>query len=405
MNGVILFADNRIFSEGKENELLNLFLNDTDFSVLPINSLECLESTIKSASTFRACIIDWDFENNDLEDEDLVGVVFPQRTPMNILMENTLYTLIYIYSEKNIPEKEKGLLKKKYGKKVHFRRKKEIVKKEYLSIVRDINKFEKDNLHMNIPKLWSQTINSNTQIIFDELEKADPNWIKEFKESVYLDGGDPTTELIDIFNSVLSESIIQNQSLRFALSNYNTSLEIKSNNNIAKLYQKLFYSKLPKDAPVMTGDIFKLKKDLYGILITPECEIKNNIDNQLEFLIIEKDNFRMFLAKNHSYNRTDNYDTFKEKRKDNLRKIFNNDDLSHQILPVFPFTPNKYNETACINFKSALRVLKKKEFVNKRIGYKLNSPYIHQLRQRFISFYGKYGVPAIPNSLRDFNLK
>ena len=33
----------------------------------------------------------------------------------------------------------------------------------------------------------------------------------------------------------------------------------------------------------------------------------------------------------------------------------------------------------------------KTEFENKRIGYKLNSPYIHQLRQRFIAFYGKYG--------------
>jgi len=405
MNGVILFADNRIFSEGKENELFKLFLNDTNFSVLPINSLECLESTIKSASTFRACIIDWDFENNDIEDADFVGVEFPQRTPMNLLMENTLYTLIYIYSEKNIPEKEKLLLKKKYGKKVNFRRKKEVIKKEYLSIVRDINKFENNNLHMNIPMLWSQTINSNTQILFDELEKADPNWIKEFRDSVVLDGGDPTTELIDIFNNVLNESIIQNGSLRLALSGYDAPLKVKSNNNIAKLYQRLFYSKLPKEAPVMTGDIFKLRNNLYGILITPECEIKNNIDNQLEFLIIERDNFRLFLAKNHSYNHNEDYDAFKDKRKDNLRKIFNNDDLSHQILPVFPFTPKRYNETACINFKSALRVLKNREFVNKRIGYKLNSPYIHQLRQRFISFYGKYGVPAIPNSLRDYNLK
>jgi len=244
MNGVILFADNRIFSEGKENELFKLFLNDTNFSVLPINSLECLESTIKSASTFRACIIDWDFENNDIEDADFVGVEFPQRTPMNLLMENTLYTLIYIYSEKNIPEKEKLLLKKKYGKKVNFRRKKEVIKKEYLSIVRDINKFENNNLHMNIPMLWSQTINSNTQILFDELEKADPNWIKEFRDSVVLDGGDPTTELIDIFNNVLNESIIQNGSLRLALSGYDAPLKVKSNNNIAKLYQKIILFKI-----------------------------------------------------------------------------------------------------------------------------------------------------------------
>ncbi len=30
--------------------------------------------------------------------------------------------------------------------------------------------------------------------------------------------------------------------------------------------------------------------------------------------------------------------------------------------------------------------------------------YIHQLRQRFIAFFGKIGVPAIPSSLRYFNL-
>ena len=82
MNGVVLFADNRIFSQGKENELFSLFLKNPEISVLPIDSLGCLESTIKSASTFRACIIDWDFENTNIEDEDFVGILHPQRTPM-----------------------------------------------------------------------------------------------------------------------------------------------------------------------------------------------------------------------------------------------------------------------------------------------------------------------------------
>lgn len=38
--------------------------------------------------------------------------------------------------------------------------------------------------------------------------------------------------------------------------------------------------------------------------------------------------------------------------------------------------------------------------LNKRYGYKLNSPYIHQLRQRYIAYIGRYGVPALPNSVR-----
>lgn len=126
MNGVVIFADNRIFSKGKENELFKLFLNDSDFSVLPIDSLECLESTIKSASTFRACIIDWDFENNDMKDEDFDGVELPQRTPMSILTELTLYTLVYVYSEKEIPETEKKELQSKYGKKSDLKQNKEM---------------------------------------------------------------------------------------------------------------------------------------------------------------------------------------------------------------------------------------------------------------------------------------
>ena len=38
--------------------------------------------------------------------------------------------------------------------------------------------------------------------------------------------------------------------------------------------------------------------------------------------------------------------------------------------------------------------------LNKRYAYKLNSPYIHQLRQRYIAYIGRYGVPALPNSVR-----
>ena len=47
----------------------------------------------------------------------------------------------------------------------------------------------------------------------------------------------------------------------------------------------------------------------------------------------------------------------------------------------------------------------KDECCPKRTLYKLNAPYIHQLRQRYIAFFGKYGVPAIPFGLRDFNLR
>ena len=404
MEGVILFADNNVFSDGKENDLFKKFITERDFSVLPIDSLECLEATIKSASTFKACIIDWNFKNEE-NDEDFVGVQHSQRNPLSILLNNTIYSLVYIYSEIEISENDKNLLKNKYGNKICFKIKGNDTDREYKSILRNINKFEEKNDHMNIAFVWSQVINGATQNLFRELELADPNWIREFRDSVEDDGGDPVIELIDIFNNVLCESIVQNQFLKTKLAEYEPLNHKKTDSNTAKLYQRLLYSKLTEDSPIMTGYIFKFNKNTYGILITPECEIKNNVDNRLEFLVVERDYFQAFLSKHYSYNRDVKYDELKDKTKKGLRKVFNNENLSTQILPVFPFATNRYNETACINFKSALRVLKKREFENKRIGYKLNSPYIHQLRQRFIAFYGKYGVPAIPNSLRDFNLK
>lgn len=405
MNGVILFADNKIFCKGSEKNLFELFLQKKEFSILPIDNLACLEATIKSASTFKACIIDWNFENSEIDDEDFNGVKHSQRTPMSILQNYSIFTLVYIYSERNLSDEEKQSLKKKYGRKIHFRKKRKNVNKEYKYITSDIRKFERENPHLDIPFLWSQTINTSAQKIFEELENADRNWMKEFRDTVIADGGDPTTELIDIFSNVLSESIVQSSVLRSALDNYSVESNSKSAKNTAKVYQRLLYSQLPNEAPIMTGEIFRFNRNVYGILITPECEIKDKCDKQLDFLLFQRTNFNEYLDKNKSYSPNDNYDSFKEKRKEDLRKIFNNNNLSTQILPVFPFSSRRYNEAACIYFKTAFCIKMKKEYISKRMGYRLNAPYIHQLRQRFVSYFGKYGVPAIPESLRDYNLK
>ena len=66
MNGVVLFADNKVFSKGNEKSLFEFFLKKKEFSILPIDNLACLESTIKSASTFKAFIIDWNFEKMNI---------------------------------------------------------------------------------------------------------------------------------------------------------------------------------------------------------------------------------------------------------------------------------------------------------------------------------------------------
>lgn len=405
MNGVVIFADNRIFSKGKENELFKLFLNDSDFSVLPIDSLECLESTIKSASTFRACIIDWDFENNDMKDEDFDGVELPQRTPMSILTELTLYTLVYVYSEKEIPETEKKELQSKYGKKIRFKTKQGNVDSEYNNIINDIRIFEANNSHMNIPFMWSQSINQSAQKIFSELEDANSYWIKEIRDTAIKDGGDATSEVIDVFNNLLNEDLIQNKALRNLLDSFECNENEHKEENTAKLYRRIYYSNIVDTSPIMTGDIFKLDEDHYGILITPECEIadkqKEKEKDYYDFLVISKSASKKYQEEKQK--------KFSKDAK-NAKEIFNNGVISRHVLISFPFEDTFYNHIGLIEFNTAFRTYAKINDDNTSIAecrtkYKLNAPYIHQLRQRFVSYFGKYGIPAIPDSLRVYNLK
>lgn len=407
MNGVVLFADNRIFCQGKENELFNLFLSNPEFSVLPIDSLGCLESVIKSSSTFRACIIDWDFENNEVKDEDFAGLDLPQRTPMSLLMENPLYTLVYVYSEKEIPENEKAYLQNKYGNKIQFKTKSEDAKSEYKIILNDIHAFEANNTHMVVPFMWSQSINQSAQRIFNELESANAFWIKEIKNTALADGGDATSEVIDVFNNLLNEDLIQNRTLRNLLDAFDCKDENRQEDNTARLYSRIYYSKIVDGTPIMTGDIFKFDEDTYGILITPECEIadknKEKEKDYYDFLIISKKASLKYQE-----------DKQKKFSKDangarNAKEIFNNGVISRHVLISFPFEEGLCNQIGLVDFNTALRTIpkignNKTSIMNIRTNFKLNAPYIHQLRQRFVSYFGKYGVPAIPDSLRDYNL-
>lgn len=423
MDGVVLFADNNVFSTGKESNLFRKFIEERDFSVIPVDTLECLEATIKSASTFKACIIDWNFENQIADDEDFDGIKHPQRNPLSILLDNTIYSLVYIYSEKDIPEMDKQNLKSKYGEKINFRIKGDNIDSEYKSMYDDINDFENNNAHMTIPLIWSQSINQSVQTIFSELESADPNWIDEIRKTAFDDGGNPSSEIINIFHNLLNEHLIQNEKLRNNLNNFSSKKDnlegqdkaIKDENNVkqnnireqstAKLYRRIFYSTIAKNTPLMTGDVFKFDNDTYGIIITPECELsdcnKEKNKEYYDFLIIKKSSSINYKVKKHQLYLKDSK---------SAKNIFNNGVISCHILVSFPFEEQLYDQLGYIDFNTAFRTIPKMDADNNsiimhRINYKLNAPYIHQLRQRFVSYFGKYGVPAIPNSLRDFNLK
>lgn len=393
MEGVILYADDDIFdNQNFVNQLFQRFNSEGTFSIIPINSLTVLERTVSSISTYNALILDWNFKRPTEVGDDELGIAVSYDNPYDFLKSNNIYSLVYVYSQENIAPEIKAELESIYPNKIFFETKSaNNLDTEFNKITQGITTFQQNNNHLKTPYIWSQAINKSAQKIFSELEAADPNWIKEIYTSSQTDGGEPNAEVIGVFQNLLAESIIQDSKLITAITEASQlkDVEVKEKEkSLAKLYNRIYYTKLIQNAPIMTGDIFKFSEDEYAILITPECDINSKKDNILEFLKFKISESKAFISK---------------KKKDS--GIFNNGVQSRHILPSFPFIDNDFSTSAFIDFETAFIVKEKKDFENSRYSFKLNSPYIFQLRQRYLAYIGRVGVPAIPTSLRNFNLQ
>lgn len=406
MEGIIFFADDNVFDNTFENKLFVALSKEKKHPVLPIANLELLESSIKSSSSIKALIVDWNFK----KDVDAEGVEVPDETPFELLSQAELFSLIYIYSENAIESTEQGQkLKAKFEDKLKFRQKQKDngkIEEEKNIILDDLHKMQESNTSLSLPIKWTQAINQSVQKIFYELNSADPNWTKEIFESSTSDGVEPNSEVIGVFQHLLSESIIQDKELIDSITEQAQKEVIPVTNkelSLAKLYHRLYYTRLTENAPIMTGDIFKINDETAAILITPECDIRDKQGEILEFLITKSDLFKNNLIKVHTF--TIGETELKGNRSKNLFKIFNQEEMKIHILPSFPFMQDVYNITALVDFKTSVRQIKHEDFSKFERVFKINSPYIHQLRQRYLAYIGRVGVPAIPNSLRGYNLK
>lgn len=393
MEGIILFADDHVFDSARiENKLFQKFNSEENYTVLPVNNLNTLEKAVASISTYRALILDWNFKR-DMDGDEEDGIEIPDENPYDFLKSKKIYSLVYVYSQIEVAQGIKEELEQLYPGKIYFNIKENTneSEKEFEKISQGIQNFEDKNKHLAVPFVWSQAINQSAQTIFAELEEADPNWINEIYNTAKEDGTEPNTEVIGVFQNLLNESVIQNEVLLNSLNNpaqANQTTTAEKEILLAKLYNRIYYTKLINYAPLMTGDIFKFSDDEFAILITPECDMNKKKDSILDFLVFSKDMSEKFITK---------------KKKDN--SIFNNGIQSRHILPSFPFETDKYNLSAFIDFETAFVSKSRAEFFGKRAEFKLNSPYIYQLRQRYLAYIGRVGVPAIPQSLRLFNLK
>jgi len=405
MEGVIIFADDHIFESDRfENKLFHKLNKEDDFSILPIDNLITLEKAVTSISTYRALILDWNFKREAEED-----VRIPDENPFDILKDNTIFSLIFIYSENEISQEKQDALKENYPDKIFFLQKQNTDKVdiEYYRIVQEIQDYEAANLHLETPYIWSQAINQSVQSIFQELETADKLWIKDLYYSSYFFKKDkpiepppidPNIQVIDLFQNILSEHLIQNVKLRKSIGEFSeANLANKSSEpSLRQLYARLYYTKALETDSVMTGDVYEISTGDYAVIISPECDMNTLIrkDEDVELLCFKKDNF----------NNIASILGIKEKGKDKdtkIKRAYNQENPRIHLLPVFPIEENEFT-TALIDFRFSMQHLKG-SFLNANKAmrkFKINSPYIQQLRQRYLAYIGRVGVPTIPESLR-----
>ncbi|RYU94187.1 hypothetical protein [Emticicia agri] len=419
MDGVILFADDKIHkSKANERKLYDALKQE--LPIVAVHSLELAQKSILSIGTFSALILDWQFtdaEEDEIVLEDLEGIKIQKPSTKtddptyNFLVQNDFFSLVYIYSDKDIESEEYGnQLRAKYGDRIKFSKKDNIsqTKKEKIRILKEIQEWKEANKHLVIAQSWSSTINKYTQKIFRELSSTDKNWIKYIYDSAKADGVSPEIFVLDIFQYLLSENLIKDETLLAEIRNY-ASQEIVGEQNhksVSRLFQKLFYTEVLDTTPIMTGDIVKLDENSFGIIITPECDVKKLLDisGSFDLLRFSNERFNATLTRLEATDSKRTTLTIESKNFKNWKKIFNQDEQREHILPSFPYFENT-NGTILTDFSIDKIKISAEELTALERRFKLNSPFIQQLRQRYVAYFGRVGVPALPDIVKYYNLK
>lgn len=425
MDGVVLLVDDKIDKIDVENDQIRREPENELFEtlrmkypVLGIKNLELAKVALNSVGSFSAVILDWIFEDsNDLlleneEAEAIKGVQLPKRDSektLKFLEENDFYSLVYIYSNESVEEQYGDALREKFPGRIIFRRKGELDRPAE-QIAEAIEDWKAQNQSLSIPLTWSASINKSMQQIFKDLSDADRNWLREVYESAKADQGHPELFVVEIFQSLLAENLVQAEDLLTAIREFAAEPPAvdeaeQKEKAVASLFNRIFYTKLHPYAPLMTGDIIQTGKKQFGIIVSPECDIGKLCDSGGSFDVLKfsADSFDKYLKRTHSYEKAQ-YASKSQDKLDKIARDFNQNQEKLHILPSFPLD-DEFKTSVVIDFSAGISRMPYKKIAKLRRTHKLNTIFLQQLRQRFLAFSGRIGVPTLPTAARLFNLK
>jgi hypothetical protein len=220
-----------------------------------------------------------------------------------------------------------------------------------------------------------------------------------------------------------------------------------------KLFKYLYFRNVKEEEPVSIGDVFEIPEFGKLVVISPECDFGDICENREETFIdclvfsqieydklghfkkncpikhteiftkiilgIEKSQVNPGLNSKLVQNIKNSKETINKEVKDLIDEKWNTllnkekvEGLTQKESRYY-ILPFDFNSGSILNldFQAGFRSIKTSSFIdeNKKVNngirlYRIQMPYINDIRQRFFSYKGRIGVPGISKDLRNYLL-
>lgn len=237
-------------------------------------------------------------------------------------------------------------------------------------ILHEIDKWITGHPHMYLTLWWNNKWRVSSEKLFCQLFQADPFWPSHFIKRFVEDGVDPAVAIVETMNQLVQTGIsVDDLNISHCKSRQKPDIQ-----TLKTLCKRLFYTRENIQNDIAPGDVF-LKDGAYYLNIRPDCDTTKRIEADHQIYLIRGE----------------------PKKADDARRNYH---ASGRIV-------EKENEIVLLFLDDKdLVVFNKRNFrVDKYSAWKdlkicrVTAPYITQIRHRFCTYLGRYGLPSIPKKV------
>jgi hypothetical protein len=429
-NGISVIIDDQINNDSTAIYKIKKYIESSNIPVATYDNIPNVD-TIPSFANVSFIILDWDFKNESISNEDSdertsFGYALYDSLEEDLIiflrsLLTTIFVPIFIFSflpADEIKEKlrDNGLWDDNHPNRIFIKRKSEITS-EY-TLFADIESWLRMMPSIYVLKEWEQTISSTKNKFFLDMYNYSPNWSKVIWSILEKD----TQDYHDEFGSFITRNLIN----RIDSFSFDNDMLITDNtivdNDLAKILEGERYlsydSHLPNQA--YTGDLFKIGEKYY-LNIRAQCDMaRPSATNPELYLItgrainvtdINKDTIKLTKDGKLFFNNENNFDL------QELKDLCSNEDRLAEINQHF----NDYREKLyfrngdiigkkseaiimCIDgnkilkFRLDICIKKFQQIKSNRIG-RILPPHITKIQQNCMQYIFREGIMPTPEEV------